>query len=285
MQKDVVNTIDIFMRYIFSIFILHIAIHRHRIVSMVGIIVGFCILLPADIVLIKSIENPKFDLSVWYVVILSLRGFSIPFEDTFIKILNIKNYVLPEKFMLFRGIIVGAIIAILTPILFFSFGLPLKLSFDTAKIITAIIYTLASSVKSYFLLKIIYYFSSQSVSFLVISESVSGSILQIIKFSHRIDTEKKREIILLIMEIIGIIIIAFATLLYDEIIIIKKWGLDENVRKVIINRGEDDVKKTIELELNRDSTFDGNNFLDNEDKVINENNQNNVADNEVVENE
>ena len=54
---------------------------------MVGIIVGFCILLPADIVLIKSIENPKFDLSVWYVVILSLRGFSIPFEDTFIKIL------------------------------------------------------------------------------------------------------------------------------------------------------------------------------------------------------
>ena len=45
------------------------------------------------------------------------------------------------------------------------------------------------------------------------------------------------------MEIIGIIIIAFATLLYDEIIIIKKWGLDENVRKVIINRGEDDVKK------------------------------------------
>ena len=285
LQKDVVNTIDIFMRYIFSIFILHIAIHRHRIVSMVGIIVGFCILLPADIVLIKSIENPKFDLSVWYVVILSLRGFSIPFEDTFIKILNIKNYVLPEKFMLFRGIIVGAIIAILTPILFFSFGLPLKLSFDTAKIITAIIYTLASSVKSYFLLKIIYYFSSQSVSFLVISESVSGSILQIIKFSHRIDTEKKREIILLIMEIIGIIIIAFATLLYDEIIIIKKWGLDENVRKVIINRGEDDVKKTIELELNRDSTFDGNNFLDNEDKVINENNQNNVADNEVVENE
>ena len=285
LQKDVVNTIDIFMRYIFSIFILHIAIHRHRIVSMVGIIVGFCILLPADIVLIKSIENPKFDLSVWYVVILSLRGFSIPFEDTFIKILNIKNYVLPEKFMLFRGIIVGAIIAILTPILFFSFGLPLKLSFDTAKIITAIIYTLASSVKSYFLLKIIYYFSSQSVSFLIISESVSGSILQIIKFSHRIDTEKKREIILLIMEIIGIIIIAFATLLYDEIIIIKKWGLDENVRKVIINRGEDDVKKTIELELNRDSTFDGNNFLDNEDKVINENNQNNVADNEVVENE
>ena len=85
-------------------------------------------------------------------------------------------------------------------------------------------------------MKIIYYFSSQSVSFLVISESVSGSILHIINFIR--DEEKDNiEIMLVIMEIIGIIIIAFATLLYDEIIIINKWGLNENVKKVIIDRG------------------------------------------------
>ena len=195
-----------------------------------------------------------------------------------------RNYFLPEKFMLFRGIIIGIIIVILTPILYCSFSLSLKLSFDTAKIITAIIYTLASSVKSYFLLKIIYHFSSQSVSFLVISESVSGSILLIIKFINNTHKEKGL-IILLIFEIIGILIIAFATLLYDEIIIIKKWGLDKNVRKVIISRGIEDVKKTIELEFNRDSTIDENNILDNEDNDSKENNQNNIADNEVVENE
>ena len=76
LQKDVVNTIDIIMRYIFSIFILHIVIHRHRIVAMVGIIVGFCILLPTDIVLIKE-GDCKFYGD--YVAILALRGFSIPF--------------------------------------------------------------------------------------------------------------------------------------------------------------------------------------------------------------
>ena len=216
--------------------------------------------------------------------IVALRGFSIPFEDTLIKILFTQNYFMPEKFMLFRGIIVGIIIVILTPILCVSFKVTLELTFHTPQIITAIIYTLASSVKSYFLLKIIYYFSSQSVSFLVISESVSGSILLIIKFI-KCENKDMFTIILVIMEIIGIILIAFTTLLYDEIIIIKKWGLDENVKKVIIRRGIEDVKKTIELELSKNSTMDENNLLDNEDNNSKENNQNNIVDNEVVENE
>ena len=283
-QKDVVNTIDIFMRYIFSIFILHIVIHRHRIVSMGGIIVGFLFLLPADIVLLYKNEKQKFLLSAAYVAILAIRGVSIPFEDTFIKLLYTENYVLPENFMLFRGIIVSIIIVILTPILFFSFGLTLDIHFNPARIITIIIYTLASSVKSYFLLKIIYYFSSQSVSFLVISESVSGSILHIINFIR--DEEKDNiEIMLVIMEIIGIIIIAFATLLYDEIIIINKWGLNENVKKVIIDRGEDDLKKMRELEFTRESTIEENNINDNHDNDINENLQNKVTINEVDEDE
>ena len=286
-QKDVVNTIDIFMRYIFSIFILHIVIHRHRIVSMGGIIVGFLFLLPADIVLLYKNEKQKFLLSAAYVAILAIRGISIPFEDTFIKLLYTENYVLPENFMLFRGIIVSIIIVILTPILFFSFGLTLDIHFNPARIITIIIYTLASSVKSYFLLKIIYYFSSQSVSFLVISESVSGSILHIINFIR--DEEKDNiEIMLVIMEIIGIITIAFATLLYDEIIIINKWGLNENVKKVIIDRGEDDLKKMRELEFTRESTIEENNINDNHDNHdndINENLQNKVTINEVGEDE
>ena len=291
LQKDVVNTLDIIIRYIFSIYILHIIIHRHRVVSMAGIFVGFLFLIPADIILlnIKFAENMR--LSVGYVAILALRGFSIPFEDTYIKKLYIENYVLPEKFMFFRGIIVSIIIVVLTPILYFSFGISWNINFETKNIISIIIYTLACSVKAYFLLKIIFYFSSQSVSFLVISESVSGSILQIIKlFNDKIDFV---QVLLLFLEIIGIIIIAFSTLLYDEIIIIKKWGLDLNVRKEIISRGKEDVEKTIELEINRDSTFEevlnqdddnDNHDGDNLDNDIKENPQNNSVDNGVEEN-
>ena len=182
LQKDVVNTIDIFMRCIFSIFILHIVIHRHRIVSMGGIIVGFFILLPADFVLLSRDETKRLGMTVSYVAILALRGLSVPFEDTLIKKLYTENYVLPEKFMLLRGIAVSLLIIIVTPILYFSFGLTWKISFHTENYIILVIYTLASFVKSYFLLKIIFHFSSQSVSFLVISESITGSIFQIILF-------------------------------------------------------------------------------------------------------
>ena len=248
LQKDVVNSIDIFMRCIFSIFILHIVIHRHRIVSMGGIIVGFCILLPADFILLSRDKTKKLGLTAGYVALLALRGLSIPFEDTLIKILYTENYLLPEKFMLFRGIIVGIIIIIITPILYFSFGLTWKISFQAGNYVSSSIYIITSFVKSYFLLKIIFHFSSQSVSFLVISESVSGSVFQIIGFVNDKDKEAV-EYILVTMELIGIFIIAFSTLIYDEVVIINKWELNRNVRKGIISRGEEEVVKSIELEL------------------------------------
>ena len=248
LQKDVVNSIDIFMRCIFSIFILHIVIHRHRIVSMGGILVGFCILLPADFILLSRDKTKKLGLTAGYVALLALRGLSIPFEDTLIKILYTENYLLPEKFMLFRGIIVGIIIIIITPILYFSFGLTWKISFQAGNYVSSSIYIITSFVKSYFLLKIIFHFSSQSVSFLVISESVSGSVFQIIGFVNDKDKEAV-EYILVTMELIGIFIIAFSTLIYDEVVIINKWELNRNVRKGIISRGEEEVVKSIELEL------------------------------------
>ena len=270
LQKDVVNTIDIFMRCIFSIFILHIVIHRHRIVSMGGIIVGFFILLPADFVLLSRDETKRLGMTVSYVAILALRGLSVPFEDTLIKKLYTENYVLPEKFMLLRGISVSLLIIIVTPILYFSFGLTWKISFHTENYIILVIYTLASFVKSYFLLKIIFHFSSQSVSFLVISESITGSIFQIIDFIKDKDKEPI-EYLLVIMELIGILIIAFATLLYDEVVIINKCGLNENVRKGIISRGEKEVVKTIELELKNEPIIEDCYSPDGEMKVTLEN--------------
>ena len=270
LQKDVVNTIDIFMRCIFSIFILHIVIHRHRIVSMGGIIVGFFILLPADFVLLSRDETKRLGMTVSYVAILALRGLSVPFEDTLIKKLYTENYVLPEKFMLLRGIAVSLLIIIVTPILYFSFGLTWKISFHTENYIILVIYTLASFVKSYFLLKIIFHFSSQSVSFLVISESITGSIFQIIDFIKDKDKELI-EYVLVIMELIGILIIAFATLLYDEVVIINKCGLNENVRKGIISRGEKEVVKTIELELKNEPIIEDCYSPDGEMKVTLEN--------------
>ena len=256
MQKDIVNTLDILMRYVFSIFILKIVIHRHRIVSIIFIIFGFAILLPVDFIYLKTNDN-VFDVSktLSYAGILAFRAVFIPLEDTFIKKLYSENYKIPEFIMFIRGCFEFIIIAIITPALYFSFDVKWDIYFDYDNIITVIIYTLASFIKAYFLLKIIYYFSSQSVSFLVISESITGSINEIIDFIKE-ENKQISDIILLILEMIGIIIIAFATLLYDEVIIIRKWNLDKNVKSLIIKRGEADTKKISDIDINREPSFD-----------------------------
>ena len=257
LQKDVVNTFDILMRYIFSIFILKIIIHKHRVLSIIIIICGFLLILPADFLLIKKDPAIEMRTTLFYVGILAFRGIFLPLSDTISKQLFVDNYILPQNLMFYKAVMELIVIIILTPILFFSFGLEWNIHFNLDNIFTIIIYTLAAFVKAYFLQKIIYHFSSQSVSFLVISESVTGSIKEIIDYSK--DTETSN-IIFVILEMLGILIIAFATLVYDELIIINKWKLNENVKLRIINRGEEDMKKIKELELEyvRESTFEDN---------------------------
>ena len=183
LQKDIVNTLDILMRYAFSIFILKIVIHRHRILSVILITFGFAILLPVDFIYLKT-NDYIFDMlmTLKYAGILAFRAVFGPLEDTFVKKNYTENYKIPEFIMFIRGGCEFIIIAIITPILYFSFDVKWDIYLDNDNIITVIIYTLASFVKSYFLLKIIYHFSSQSVSFLAISESVTGSINEIIDF-------------------------------------------------------------------------------------------------------
>ena len=86
------------------------------------------------------------------------------------------------------------------------------------------------------------------MSFLIISESLTGSVADIIEIF--IEKEHSFDVIALLLGIIVIIITTFGTLIYDEIIIIKKCGMDKNVAKEITSRGE--------LELNSLSTFDDN---------------------------
>ena len=75
-EKDMVCTVDIIMRYIFSIFILKISVYKHGIVSIIMICVGFIILLTSDCLYIKSSEEKgglSMSLTLFYSGILLLR--------------------------------------------------------------------------------------------------------------------------------------------------------------------------------------------------------------------
>ena len=241
LQKDLLISTDIFVRYIFSIFVLKSVIYKHGKISLILMGIGFIILLTADFLLIFcATSNLNINKTLSFTGILLFRSVIIPYEHTLIKQLFLNNYIIPELMQFIRGLFELVIILIITPILYYSFNLDSKFNFDKVTVIFMIINILVGFVKAYILLKVIYNYSIQSVSFLLISQSLPYSIYGIIYVFKYVEEKNADDFILISFEILGILIILFATLVYDEIIIINKWNLNKNVKLFIMKRGEDE---------------------------------------------
>lgn len=123
-------------------------------------------------------------------------------------------------------------------------------------VILSIVYCIFSFIKELIVLKVLYYFFVQSVSFLLISESLTGTISEIVRF---FDSKKNKSenynIIFLTIDIIIIFLTAFATFIYNEIIVIRKCGLDLYVSSEITSRALSEIKK-INMTINDDDEID-----------------------------
>ena len=255
--QDMLITIDIIIRYVISIFILKSVIYRHSIFSIIMIDSGVIILLLSDFLLVRySPVNKKMGATMLYSGILLIRAFTTPYEHMLIKQLFDENHILPASIQFIRGLISTLILLVMTPIFLVSFCLNSKINFENSLglIVTMIFYILKDFITSYVRLKIIYHFSIQSISFLYISVSLGGSIVKVYDY---INAKNKTGIyfFLVFLEIFGNLIILFSTLVYDEVIIINKCGLHENVKLEIIERGERDTIRTIN-NLDNDSLLD-----------------------------
>ena len=262
LPKNIKIALDIIVRYILSVFILKIVVYKHRIFSMITIGIGLAIFIINDILLIIFGSNYELSKTFIFAAIASISGFTYPIEDTLIKQIFSEEYLFPANFQFYRGITELILIAVITPILFFSFKLKLVFVGNVSIMIPAlIINALADFIKSFITFKIIYHYSSQSVSFLRISQSFGSSITKFIGIfgnnNNKNNIDRGWKIILIILEFISVIIILFASLVYDEIVIINKCGLNKNVKLGIIYRGLLDTKDTFrERELDDKSLFD-----------------------------
>ena len=245
-QVDILNHLDIIIRYIFSYLLLETKIYKHHKFSIIIILISFVILVPTDIISMhlyrqKNIDNIK---TCVYVGMTVSEGVLFPLQDTFVKKIFTEDYIIPEFCMFLRGIGQLIIILIITPILYFTVWMGnIKFNEDYGKIaLVVILYTISTFIKEYLLMKVIYYFSSQSVSFLIISESVTTSIYEIIKYFQNGSTKiKYMKYLFFTIEIIVILITMFGTLVFDEIIVIKKWGLNLNVAAEISSRARTEI--------------------------------------------
>ena len=85
-QKNITVTFDIFIRYIFSFFILKFKMYKHRILSLIMSIIGFSLLIINDIILIKG-DSGRINWvdTIYFTAIVSINSITYPLEDTIIK--------------------------------------------------------------------------------------------------------------------------------------------------------------------------------------------------------
>ena len=247
-EKDIKTLFDIIIRYVISIFFLRIKVFRHHKWSIIAIIFGFLLIVPIDFYELYIEASIDTNSSLIYVAILSLRAIFFPVEHYLAKKLYNKSYISPQGLLVLMGIIQSIILIIPTPILYFSKVLDDELIIDAAKIIGSILYIVISFVKQYVALKIVYLLSVQSVSFLIISTAVAGSIRDLISFFLNKDKSsyKTHNYLSFSFGLIAFLIIIIGTLVYDEILIINKCGLNINVKKKIEDRALSEFRNTIQ---------------------------------------
>jgi len=249
-MHDSIILIDILARYLFyKIFIKKCKIgsrkYCHSLFSIMALIILFSLLIFIDYMNLDSSGKYDFKECLIFSGFISFRSILFPFADTIIKKFMEQKYLLPFQYMRRRGIIEAILLSILTVILIltsnFNFSSDMFSLFNGGM---ALLFVLLCFIKSILLLKVIYEYSSQAVSFLIISEPLSESIYGMI---NNVNHEGTR-FGYLTGEIIIIFLIAIITMIYEEIIIVKICGCDKNVKATIQERAIDDKNNSTFLD-------------------------------------
>ena len=249
-------SIDILARFIFSHFLLKSKIYKHHKLSIILIILSLCIMSVTAIFALDEIDSERWP----YFLFLPIKFIIIPLEDVFNKILLTEKFMLAHILVFIRGIGVMLIFIILIPIYYFTntFDFELKvLNPDenkklsgAIKILLVIAYVLLLSFRSLSIMKVIYNFSPQHVSFL----NVVYYLYILLKC--RLDIKDKTYII--IIDIICMATIILSTLIYNEMLILKFWGLNQNTQVGFLAKEEKEIKEMTSIDNNNDEDDDEN---------------------------
>ena len=250
-QMDWLVGLDIINRYLFSRIILRTKITKHHIFSIIITIIGYSINsiidgFVADFEGIKKI--------IIYSFFILPRVIFFPLEDVINQILLSKDYLMPHILMFYRGIIEFIILLIVTIILILTGKINFNFKEDNISIIIILrcFLIISYSIKAFFLMEIIYIFNLQYVSFLVVSESF-GDFLYLVYLNFSEENKYYDNKYYFIFEIISLIIIIFGTLIYNEIIIINKSGLNDETKPNLLIKERRDFSIAIGKYVEPDS--------------------------------
>ena len=250
-------SIDILSRFIFSHYLLKSKIYKHHKMSLILIILSLCIMSTSAFIALDEIDSQRWP----YFLFLPIKFIIIPLEDVFNKILLTEKFMLAHILMFFRGIGVMIIFIILIPIFYFTNTFEFELTVlnndenekysGAIKILLVILYVFLLSFRSLSIMKVIYNFSPQHVSFL----NVVYYLFILLKC--RLTIKDKPYII--IIDIICMAIIILSTLIFNEMLILKFWGLNQNTQVGFLAKEEKELKEMTSIENGNDDDDDDEN--------------------------
>ena len=251
--------VDIIARIVLSRRVLKLNLFRHHYFSLVLVILGF---LSMSICEFQTIN--EIDLNNWpYFIFIIIRNILLPLEDVYNKILLTDKFLLPHYLMFWRGLFNCVFLALLclcfflTRVIKYEFNIPNEMN-SAIYLLHKIILIIFYFCKAFIYLKIIDVFSPQHVAF------CNTALYLYLFFLWK--KKSGDNFYLSFLDYFSLILIIFATLIFNEILIINACGLNQNTKKGFI-------KKEI-LELQSINSLD--NHEDEEDSEENEDKEENI---------
>jgi hypothetical protein len=268
-QKYIIRTgevawlisVDFFARILISRRVLKLRLFRHHYFSLVLVILGF---FSMSICAFKAISEEE--LNCWpYFLFIIIKNILLPLEDVYNKILLTDKFLLPHYLMFWRGLFNCIFLALLglciivPGVVKYDFKTPNEMNSNIAIfLLHKIIYIIFTFCRAFIYLKVIDVFSPQHVAFCNAALYLYLLILCRCKYD--------KNILIDIIDIFSLILIIFATLIFNELIIINAFGFNQNTKKGYI-------KKEM-LELQNINSLD--NYEDEENSEENENNEKSI---------
>jgi hypothetical protein len=268
-QKYIIRTgevawlisVDFFARILISRRVLKLRLFRHHYFSLVLVILGF---FSMSICAFKAISEEE--LNCWpYFLFIIIKNILLPLEDVYNKILLTDKFLLPHYLMFWRGLFNCIFLALLglciivPGVVKYDLKTPNEMNSNIAIfLLHKIIYIIFTFCRAFIYLKVIDVFSPQHVAFCNAALYLYLLILCRCKYD--------KNILIDIIDIFSLILIIFATLIFNELIIINAFGFNQNTKKGYI-------KKEM-LELQNINSLD--NYEDEENSEENENNEKSI---------
>ena len=271
-------SVDFFARILISRRVLKLRLFIHHYFSIVLIILGF---FSMSICAFESIS--EYELNNWpYFIFIIIKNILLPLEDVYNKILLTDKFLLPHYLMFWRGLfncifltLLGLCI-IVPGVIEYNFNTPDEMNSNiTIFLLHKIIFIIFSFCRAFIYLKVVDIFSPQHVAF------CNAAFYLYLLILCRCKNDKS--ILILIIDIFSLIVIIFATLIFNELIIINAFGFNQNTKKGFIKKemlelqninsleNHEDEEDSEENEENSDSKRETLNENDNRQSTINGN--------------